>query len=236
MLEDHWQMLIRLAAALAAGSLIGLERSIHGHPAGFRTHALVSLASGLLMLVTAYQARWFPELPEESLRIDPARMAQGIMTGIGFLGAGAIIKVGFNIQGLTTAASIWTTAAIGILMGIGAFAPGWASVALTLGVLTLFNLIEQRIPSLIHVHQTVRFARDAVMPEADLKRLCDRCGISAQMLGYALIDDGRTYEYRMLIRTLNPDALARLAEALKASPSVIGFFVSPIVNGPSDGN
>src|SRR5690606_37309086 len=110
----------QLTVALAAGGVIGLERSYHGRPAGFRTHALVCLASSLLMLVTLYQQAWLlPGVPLDSVRTDPTRMAQGIMTGIGFLGAGVIFKDNLSVRGLTTAASIWVTAAIGILIGIG---------------------------------------------------------------------------------------------------------------------
>ena len=107
-------MLARILGALAIGALIGLERSFHGRPAGFRTHALVCVASALLMLVTVYQNEWMTQLALEAIRTDPTRMAQGIMTGIGFLGAGVIFKEGLSIRGLTTAASIWVTAAIGI--------------------------------------------------------------------------------------------------------------------------
>ena len=121
MTQDTIDIAIRLGAALTAGSLIGLERSIHGRPAGFRTHALVCLASALLMLVTAYQWEWLgvTAANEESFRTDPTRMAQGIMTGIGFLGAGVIFKEGLTVRGLTTAASIWITSALGILYGVG---------------------------------------------------------------------------------------------------------------------
>src|SRR6476469_5751573 len=109
-----------LVAAWLAGSLIGLERSFHGRPAGFRTHALVCLASALLMLITAYHQDWLPhQSVGTNTTLDPQRMAQGIMTGIGFLGAGVIFKEGLTVRGLTTAASIWITASIGVLVGIG---------------------------------------------------------------------------------------------------------------------
>src|SRR5512134_3348183 len=111
---------VRLVAALTIGGVIGLERSFHGRPAGFRTHALVCLAASLLMLLTVYQQDWFPDVGDR-VRIDPTRMAQGIMTGIGFLGAGVIFKEGLNVRGLTTAASIWITSAIGVLMGSGLY-------------------------------------------------------------------------------------------------------------------
>ncbi|MCB1989759.1 MAG: MgtC/SapB family protein, partial [Burkholderiaceae bacterium] len=130
--NDNIQIIIHLISALTAGGIIGLERSFHGRPAGFRTHALVCLASSLLMLVTMYQSRWIPGIALETIRTDPTRMAQGIMTGIGFLGAGVIFKEGLSVRGLTTAASIWITAAIGILMGIGFYMPAILATALTL--------------------------------------------------------------------------------------------------------
>src|SRR5690242_4726458 len=104
--SHYFEITLHLASAWVAGSLIGLERSFHGRPAGFRTHALVCLASAVLMLLTVYQQEWFPPVGD-TVRLDPQRMAQGIMTGIGFLGAGVIFKEGSTVRGLTTAASIW---------------------------------------------------------------------------------------------------------------------------------
>jgi putative Mg2+ transporter-C (MgtC) family protein len=84
---------LRLVASLVVGGLIGLERSYHGRPAGFRTHSLVCLSTSLLMLVTVYETRWFPTITQGRISLDPTRMAQGIMTGIGFLGAGTILLI-----------------------------------------------------------------------------------------------------------------------------------------------
>src|SRR5919106_6482423 len=119
MAQEYLEIVFRIVAALLAGGLIGLERSHRGRPAGFRTHALVCLASSLLMLVTVYESHWMPRDSAARVVLDPTRMGQGIMTGIGFVGAGAIIKEGFSVRGLTTAASLWITAALGILIGIG---------------------------------------------------------------------------------------------------------------------
>src|ERR1044072_831337 len=88
----------RIGAAVLIGGIIGLERSFRGRPAGFRTHALVCIASALLMLVTVYQGEWMTAVPTEAIRTDPTRMAQGIMTGIGFLGAGVIFKEGLTSE------------------------------------------------------------------------------------------------------------------------------------------
>ncbi len=136
---ETWTILEHLLTALAAGALIGLERSYHGRPAGFRTHTLVCIASSALMLIPLYQGRWFHGWVSGSVTVDPTRMAQGIMTGIGFLGAGVIFKEGLTVRGLTTAASIWITAAIGILAGIGFYFPLIVATVLTLGTLSVFR-------------------------------------------------------------------------------------------------
>ena len=120
-MADIGPILISMFVAIILGGIIGLERSYHGHPAGFRTHTLVCLASSLLMLVTVYAKQWFVGEIIETVRIDPTRMAQGVMTGIGFLGAGVIIKEGLSVRGLTTAATIWITAAVGIVSGAGLY-------------------------------------------------------------------------------------------------------------------
>jgi putative Mg2+ transporter-C (MgtC) family protein len=117
--DTYAAIALHLVIALAVGGIIGLERSYHGRPAGFRTHALVCLSSCMLMVLTVYQDTWFSSFNLEQTNVDPTRMAQGIMTGIGFLGAGAIIRQGLSVRGLTTAATLWLVAAIGMAAGAG---------------------------------------------------------------------------------------------------------------------
>jgi putative Mg2+ transporter-C (MgtC) family protein len=222
------QVLEHMVAALAAGAFIGMERSFHGRAAGFRTHALVGLASSLLMIVATSQGRWFPAT--EGLRVDPTRMAQGIMTGIGFLGAGVIFKEGLTVRGLTTAASIWTTAAIGVLMGIGLYLPGAAATVLALGVLSVFRQIELRFPTQLYAQHAIRFDRGAALPEPEVRKLLGEHGFKVSNIAYHLSDDGRTLEYRMAIRTVKSDNLRRLAETLAALPAVRGFSLEPSVD------
>ncbi|HYG66137.1 MAG TPA: MgtC/SapB family protein [Anaeromyxobacteraceae bacterium] len=218
--------LVHLLAALAAGAAIGMERSYHGRPAGFRTHALVSLASALLMLVTVEAGRWFPGGPE-TVRVDPTRMAQGIMTGIGFLGAGVIFKEGITVRGLTTAASIWITSAIGILLGVGLWAPAAAATVLTLGVLSVFRWIESKLPSYQYAYHRIRFERSNVMPEDRLRAHLRERGFSISDLSYRLTEEGRFVEYRMTIRTNDPRNFPRLAESLWRLEPVREFNISP---------
>ncbi len=215
-----------LVAALLAGGLIGTERSIHGRAAGFRTHTLVCMAASVLMLVTLYESHWLP-LTSESIRMDPTRMAQGIMTGIGFLGAGVIFKEGLTVRGLTTAASIWMTSAIGILMGTGLYAAGALATALTLGVLSLFRYIELSFPVQVYARHTVQFTRGAALPQAAVRKLLGEHGFKVSEFSYALSHGADVVEYRMSIQTLHPENLDRLAETLGTLPHVRGFTISP---------
>ena len=222
---DILEMTLRLLAALLAGALIGYERSYHGRPAGFRTHALVCVASSLLMLVTVYEAHWMPDT-DSIVQIDPTRMAQGIMTGIGFLGAGVIIKEGLSVRGLTTAASIWITAAIGILAGIGFYFPLVISVALTIGVLSFFRWIEARMPSQAYYHFEVRFARDGGMTERQLREMVERHGFSIANFSYRL-DEGRVRRHSMVIRSADRSGAGRLSGTLEQTETVTEFRIAP---------
>ena len=224
---DTITIVAHLLGALVAGSIIGLERTFHARPAGFRTHALVCLASSLLMLVTLYQWHWMPGGPIDSVRTDPTRMAQGIMTGIGFLGAGVIFKEGLSVRGLTTAASIWMTAAIGILFGIGFYFPAMLVTALTLGVLSVFRWIEARMPQHSYVHHYLSFPRYAAMSEKEVVSMLAAHGFSIASTSYRVSDDGASFEYRMILRTTDPSNAARLAEELRRSERVLSFRVAP---------
>jgi putative Mg2+ transporter-C (MgtC) family protein len=225
--QEYIEIVFRLVAALAAGSLIGLERSHRGRPAGFRTHALVCLASSLLMLVTIYETHWFPQASAARVILDPTRMAQGIMTGIGFVGAGAIIKDGLTVRGLTTAASIWVTSAIGILTGIGFYFAAAVGTVLALGTLSVFRWIEARLPVEAYASFVVRFARSAVMPEPALRELVKGHGFSMSNLSYRLHGEAAQFEYRMVIRTMDPANLRQLSDTLAAHPAVLDFRIAP---------
>ena len=226
MTADDLEILARLTAALLCGALIGYERSFHGRPAGFRTHALVCTASSLLMLVTVYEAHWMGRA-SGLVQIDPTRMAQGIMTGIGFVGAGAIIKEGFTVRGLTTAASIWITAALGILTGVGFYFAAFIGTALALGTLSAFRWIEARMPTETYAIFMVRYARENAITEPALRGLVQAHGFSLHNLSYRLHSDAGQMEYRMVLRTMDAGNARTLAEKLKADPAVLDFRIAP---------
>lgn len=226
-MNDLETIAIHLFGALLAGGVIGLERSYHGRPAGFRTHALVCLASSLLMLVTLYQWKWLPGIPLDTVRTDPTRMAQGIMTGIGFLGAGVIFKEGLTVRGLTTAASIWITAAIGILIGVGFYYPAILGTVLTIGTLSLFRWIEAKLPSHFYAHHSIRFDRAAPWPEAELRGFVHAAGFTIANMSYRLSDDGAWFDYKMILRTTDLANISHLAEVLRGCEDVRAFRISP---------
>lgn len=133
-------MIIRLLLAGLMGGIIGLERESHGRPAGLRTHIIVSLGSCLIMLVSIYGF-------EGAGNRDPARLAAQVISGIGFLGAGTILREGATIIGLTTAASLWVVAGIGLAMGGGFYLGGVATTILAVCTLAFLDKIENKWPS-----------------------------------------------------------------------------------------
>ncbi|ULL20059.1 MgtC/SapB family protein [Paenibacillus sp. H1-7] len=139
---DSFQLTIRLLLSLMLGGLIGFERERSSHAAGLRTHILVCLGSTLIMLLSMYGFSEF--LGSDNVRLDPARLAAQVISGIGFLGAGTILYTGKAITGLTTAASLWVVAAIGLSVGAGFYYPAVMVCVLTLLSLWVLNLVEQR--------------------------------------------------------------------------------------------
>ena len=224
---ETFDMALRLFAALVVGGLIGLERTYRGRPAGFRTHALVCLSTSLLMLITVYETRWFPSITQGRITLDPTRMAQGIMTGIGFLGAGTIMREGTSVRGLTTAASLWITAAIGILVGIGFFFPALCATLLTLVTLSLFRWIEDQIPAQFYAHLTLRFALHSAMPEPELRRMLKEHGFTMHRTSYRLDHDSGCFEYRATIRSSRADKARELTDALGKIEAVKELRVEP---------
>ncbi len=216
-----------ILSALVAGGLIGLERSHQGRAAGFRTHALVCMASSLLMQLTVFQLQLLPGIPIEAIRIDPTRMAQGIMTGIGFLGAGVIMKDHMNIRGLTTAASIWITASIGIMLGVGLYSIAVFCTALTLGALSLFRWLEAVMPTQHYAKLRVRTRLADHVTLEELQDLIANHLCIATSPGYALEEGGKSMRYEFTVRTRDTTNFRRLADALIALKKTPEFQIVP---------
>ena len=139
---SDWELLARLAVAAGLGAAVGIERELRDREAGVRTHLAVSLGSALFTVVSAYG---FEDFVAAGDTVDPTRIAAQIVTGIGFLGAGAIIRSGLSVRGLTTAASLWIVAALGMAAGAGYYAAALIGTALTLFALGPLRAVAHRV-------------------------------------------------------------------------------------------
>ena len=140
--EITWQVaMVRIVVSFVIGMLVGIERETHDQPAGLRTHILISVGATVVMLISIFIPQTFTELQNG----DPGRIAAQVVSGIGFLGAGAILKYGADVKGLTTAASIWAMAALGLAVGAGMFIVAFIGAGVILFALTVMNLFEKRV-------------------------------------------------------------------------------------------
>ncbi|QCQ99859.1 MgtC/SapB family protein [Brevundimonas sp. SGAir0440] len=216
-----------ILGAVIAGGVIGFEREWRGRAAGLRTHILVSLASALLMLAAMSQADWaFRALPDENIVTDPTRMAHGVLTGIGFLCAGVIFRTGFSIHGLTTAASLWITSAIGILFGAGLYALGAAATVVTALILIGLKLISGRLPARTVVDAEVCWERREASPEPAIEAALKAIDADARHDRFELID-GQTVRRTWRLKAAEESQLKRLAEQLCAIPGVVAYSLDP---------
>lgn len=142
---------VRLLLAILLGGAIGLERESRGRPAGLRTHILVCLGATIIMIASTRMAEISQVLsPTSRIQVDPGRIAAGVVTGIGFLGAGAIIRIGDLVRGLTTAGCIWFVAALGITIGQGLYALPIVATVAALAVLLVLTRVERRIQPVVY--------------------------------------------------------------------------------------
>ncbi|MEX2449309.1 MAG: MgtC/SapB family protein [Rhodospirillales bacterium] len=225
MTENSFLLLVPVISAWLAGSLIGLEREYHGRPAGFRTHALVCVASALLMVAMEKQLYWLGDLPKEIVRTDPTRMAQAIMMGIGFLCAGVIFKEGLAVRGLTTSASIWITAVVGILYGIGFWVPAVAGTLIVIITLWLFERFERMLTTGFEVFQTLKFPKDHVPEEDEVKRIFTTHDFKIHEISYSLAEGGDVFEYYLSTMTRKRKNITELVGTLRTLPHILEFRV-----------
>lgn len=217
----------RLLAATLAGGIIGAERAYNGRAAGFRTHILVCVASALLMLLMQYQWLAVPLEQLATIRVDPTRMAQGIMTGIGFLGAGVILHDRHTVRGLTTAASIWVTAAIGIILGSGFYAIGAIAGVLVLGTLSVFRWVEAHIPSRHYARLVIKADLNVSNLHDRVKEVLEKEGLKLGGYAFSASRSRQHQEIQTTISSFHPSRFDALQRALLDSDFLISFRLQP---------
>jgi putative Mg2+ transporter-C (MgtC) family protein len=221
------QLAIPILGALAAGGAIGFEREYRSRPAGLRTHMLVALASALLMLGAVHQIHWLEGASDAVVRIDPVRMAHGILTGVGFLCGGVIFQQGVSVHGLTTAAALWITSAIGTLFGVGLYELAIGGTVLTLIVLSGARWLDRHMPQKNFAEITVRSRREAVIDEAELRRMLRGFDLEGARVCQTLADGGAVFALSGPFSGQGVLRLDELSAALRADPRVLEFVIHP---------
>src|SRR5437899_11251229 len=145
----QWELLIRLVVGTLLGGVIGYERDVHGRPAGLRTHLIVALASTTFMLVSTHFVYFQHYGRDDLVTVDSSRIAASVVTGIGFLGGGAILRTGVTVQGLTTAAGLWLVAAIGLSAGAGMYVVSAAATLFGVVALAVLRRFEHKAERLL---------------------------------------------------------------------------------------
>lgn len=196
------EMLARLGAAAVLGAALGLEREHAHRNAGLRTHLLVSLAASTLMLVSTQFIYFQSYGPNDLVRTDPSRIAASVATGIGFLGAGATFKTGFGIQGLTTAASLWMAAALGLAAGGGMYVMAAVSAVVALFALFVLRRAEHKHLKVIHRKITVEVDEGSLTHDALVRRLKEK---SVVVNGFEIDRAARDQRKQIVVDVHFPD-------------------------------
>lgn len=166
----------KLSLAALLGGLVGLEREMHSQPAGLRTHMIVAMGSCLIMMTSIYMGVLNPA------HSDPARISAQVVAGIGFLGAGAIMRSGLSVRGLTTAACLWTVAAVGLAVGCGFWRAATLTTVLTLGITAVLQRFERRFTKGHSLRRVVIHARDSAQLVGRVEEMMQRHVVQIQEL------------------------------------------------------
>ena len=220
-------ILLNLAGALALGLMVGYERSYHGRAAGMRTYGLVCMASCALVIVSGYPSYWYGGHGAATALVDPTRVIQGVVTGIGFLGAGVITRSGFTISGLTTAASIWASSVIGIMVGVGFYMAAMGLAFFATMIMIYLNRAVSKLPSHHAVAVTLRFKPGVRPSEDDLRRAALERGYEIAGASLTIGSTGNSQEWHFVaLAGAGGAPLSTLAGELSELEGVDGFELS----------
>ena len=187
---------VGIVCAAALGSLIGLEREIHGQPAGLRTHMILAVGASLAAILSISYSQF---LSNPSMPSDPGRIVAQVVSGVGFLGAGAIMKMGVTVKGLTTASSLWTTAIVGIACGSQYYAIACFTAVIVLCILTVINFLEDLLLTTYKTHTLKVSLEDRPGIVNDMKEVLSAYNVKVVSLN-ASMPNKKTLKLEMIIR------------------------------------
>jgi len=221
---SHMELTLRLLLAALLGGLIGLEREWNNHAAGFRTHILVTIGAAGIMLLSIYGFADF--VYEANVRTDPARLAAQVISGIGFLGAGAIMRNGSTVSGLTTAASIWVVAAIGLCVGAGFYYVSVLATALVLVSLFLLNKWEKHLLRHRRACEVEIRMKDRAGNMTQITAQFETHGVQIRNLKMHMDEpassgDKEVMNLKLSLQTANPEKMLKILQQISGLPGVL---------------
>ena len=227
-LQANAMILLNIVGALLLGMIVGYERSYHGRAAGMRTYGMVCMGSAAVTVIIGYPQYWFGGLLPLAASADVTRVIQGIVTGVGFLGAGVIMKEGRNISGLTTAASIWASSAIGIMCGAGFY---FAAIMLALIVAATMiwgSYMESILPSRQTVEVVLQFRPDYRPDQARIAALLNRFGYLVSESSTLISNHDNQQEWRLILIAAHKTtvSIADIAHDLQDCDFLSGYQVA----------
>lgn len=230
MVMANFLVLLHLLGALFLGLMVGYERSYHGRAAGMRTYGLVCMASAALTVIGGFSHYWYGGANEAVFsNADLSRIVQGILTGIGFLCAGVIMKEGFSISGLTTAASLWAASVIGILVGVGLYAAAMALALLSAICMVWVSKLESWLPSRQAVAITLKF-QDGFQPaEKALRAMASARGYDIAGGTIMIALEGRAYTWNFVAVARSRKSMAPISDLsneMAQFPGVAGLHLA----------
>lgn len=223
-----FNLLVPFVLSLICGAIIGAERTKSGRSAGIRTYALVCLGCCAVMTITNHPSLLNAQIGAgQFLRVvDPTRIIQGVLSGIGFLGAGLIFKNGLHVRGLTTAASVWAVSVVGILIGMSFFLAGVLATALIVAVLSMSRYLETKVAKTRYVKLSVAIDKSKVN-KAFLTSLFNDAKFQVSDVFYKKTKNESGFEYLFILKTDKPDTEESLVNRLDEVPGIIKFTLSP---------
>lgn len=218
------ELVLRIVVGTALGAVIGYERDIHGRPAGLRTHAMVALASATFMVVSTHMVYFQGYKEGDFAEVDGSRVAASVVSGIGFLAGGAILRNGITVQGLTTAAGLWLVAAIGLCAGGGMYVESVAATIVGIATLTILRRFEDKDDRVRRrLHLTLE---DGASVDALLRRLA-AANVLATLEGWSKDKTGAVRQLTLVVRLTRAGGEDALTSVLEAEPRILRMQLDP---------
>ena len=218
------ELVLRIVVGTVLGAVIGYERDIHGRPAGLRTHAVVALASATFMVVSTHMVYFQNYKPGDFAEVDGSRIAASVVSGIGFLAGGAILRTGINVQGLTTAAGLWLVAAIGLCAGGGMYLESVAATIIGIAALTLLRKFEGKDKDTIRRRLQLTLSDDAIAIESLLGKLLEH-NVNATLEGWDKEGSRRHLTFALKLPAIGGEQ--RLVDVLEHEPGIVRLHLDP---------